>query len=110
MAEPTEPFASFPPVKTSCSGIDANKRRASRMMANAFPSEADSRPRQNRAGEQALYALTVRHFLDMSRVYLAFQYTGSRHWKPNGGMFAAPFSGTRRPAPIFSEGEKHVVG
>lgn len=80
------------------------------MMAHTFSSEVDSRPRQNKAGEQSLYALTVRHFLDVSRVYLAFQYTGSRHWKPNGGMFTVPFSGTRRPVPIFCEGEKHVVG
>lgn len=109
MAEPTEPIASFTPVESSRSSIDANKRRANWMLANTF-SEADSRPCQNWAGEQSLYALTVRHFLDMSRVYLAFQYTGSRHWKPNGGIFTVPFPGTRRPVPIFRAGEKHVVG
>lgn len=77
-------------------------------MANAR-SQVNAMPRKNREGEQALYAVTAHHFLDVSRVYLAIPYTGSRRWYPNSGVFTVPSSGSSRPERIFKQGEKHVV-
>jgi hypothetical protein len=66
--------------------------------------------RQTRTGEQALYAVTARRFLEVSRYYLAIPYTGSRHWYPNGTIFSGSSAACRLPEWLFTEGEKHVVG
>jgi hypothetical protein len=61
---------------------------------------------QQKSGEQSLYTFAARRFLDVSRVYLAFQYTGSRHWRPNGKLF----TGSSPTHPTLLKGKKHVVG
>lgn len=72
---------------------------------------AGSTPRQKAPGEQALYAATVRRFLDTSRVYLALHYIGSRRWYPSSAVFSMPSARQPGPAPRLSrQGEKHVVG
>ncbi|MHB1084860.1 MAG: hypothetical protein ACYCZA_08470 [Thiobacillus sp.] len=114
------------PIDTSRSGIHAEKRQEGHQIAaaqgaddsNLNPgremahtlSNADTLFHRKGPGEQALYAVTVRRFLDVSRVYLALQYTGARHWYPNGGIFTESSDGSRCPAQRFKQGEKHVVG
>lgn len=63
-----------------------NRLRADQIITNLF-SETDTRPRPNRLVEQASYATHAIRFLATTRVYLSLQYTGSRHWYPNGGIF-----------------------
>jgi hypothetical protein len=86
-----------------------NNLYASRAMTKPL-AEVNALPSQNRAGEQALYAVAARHFLDASRVYLAIPYTGSRRWYPNSGVFRMSSSGFSRPEQVHIQGEKHVVG
>lgn len=81
-------------------------------MANTL-SSADTLFHRKGPGEQALYAVTVRRFLDVSRVYLALQYTGARHWYPNGGIFTGSSAGSGFSTELFKQGkqgEEHVVG
>jgi hypothetical protein len=70
----------------------------------------DSRLRQKRAGEQALYAVTARRFLEVARYYLDLQYIGSRHWHPNGRIFSGSSAVCRHPDRISEQGESYVVG
>jgi hypothetical protein len=85
-----------------------SRLRADRVITNLFR-ETDVRPRANGRVEQAAYATRARRFLDVSQAYLSLQYTGSRHWYPNGRIFTTPSAGSRLPVPLFKQGEKHVV-
>jgi hypothetical protein len=71
---------------------------------------SDPRLRREKAGELALYAVTARRFLEVSRYYLAIPYTGSRHWYPNGRIFSGSSAAGRDSDPISKQGERHVVG
>jgi hypothetical protein len=106
-------FATLSPA----SGFDANARRDGRPELVELPvcsPEADNCcamawPRQPVASRRADYAATARRFLEVSRRYLAFQYTGSRHWYPHGGIFSAPSAGSRRHSCPLEQGDKHAA-
>jgi hypothetical protein len=84
-------------------------RRADSVLTSKRP-ETDVSPRLNGLVGQAAYATCARRFLDTSRAYLSLQYTGSRHWYPNGSIFTEPSAEGRIPVAFFKQGEKHVVG
>lgn len=82
--------------------------RADRTISKLF-SGANAMPRPNGLGGQLAYAVAARRFLETTRIYLAIQYTGSRHWYPNCGM--AKVAVEAAPPPCFLNKEKkHVVG
>ena len=72
--------------------------------------EVDVRPGRTGRLERAAYATCARRFLDVSRAYLRLQYTGSRHWYPNGSILTAPSAEGRIAVPFSKQGEEHVVG
>ena len=91
----------------------ANLPSVARPMSSPLPKETDTRLLKKRAGEQALYALMTRHFLEMSRVY--FELESPAACMPVsqdgvGGTCDLPSAGRRHPAPLFKRGDQHVVG